>query len=83
MQEKESKHPGRKKLEDALIEVSLKGIDDMPDDGEEFELSPKCKKGINRIFREIAGEAEIPYPEADTAFERIRSDIVRKLKKKR
>ena len=35
-----------------------------------------CRR-MNRIFREQAGVREIPHPEVDTAYERIRSRIVR------
>ncbi len=35
---------------------------------------------MNRLFRERVGGTFLPYPDADNAFERVRSKIVIKLK---
>lgn len=42
------------------------------------ELSNRIKKKMNRLFREQAGIENIPHPEVDNPFERIRSKIIRK-----
>jgi len=83
MKKYEINHRGKENLKSALIEASIQDIDDIPKDTElNFEFSTKHKKRINRIFREISGIDRIPYPEVDTAFERIRSTIIRKFYKK-
>lgn len=41
------------------------------------EESVWFRRRINRVFRERGGIKEIPHPEVDTAYERIRSRIVR------
>ena len=51
-------------------------IDDKPP-----VLSKKTKRRMNKIFREIAGIQKIPYPEADTLFERVRSWFIIKFSK--
>ena len=70
---------GREKLKAALAEVSFKSIDGLAENGGEPEFGTHCKRKINRIFREEAGKKEIPYPEADTVFERLRSFMIRKI----
>ena len=44
---------------------------------ENIEPSDRYKRGINRILRERHGIKNIPYPEADNAFERIRNFFAR------
>ena len=41
------------------------------------EMSVWVRRRINRVFREQAGIKDIPHPEVDTVYERIRSHIVR------
>lgn len=41
------------------------------------EFSNDFKKKMNRVFREYAGIKEIPHPEVDNLYEKIRSGIVR------
>ena len=41
------------------------------------EYSAKAKKRFNRIFREVVGSSNIPYPEVDNYYERIRSFFIR------
>ena len=43
------------------------------------EISIHGKRKINRLFREIVGSSKIPHPEVDNNYERIRSNIMRKL----
>lgn len=63
-------------------------MDDQKPDME--ELSVWFRRRMNRVFREQAGIKDIPHPEVDTVYERIRSRIVRivlvvinRIKKKR
>ncbi len=42
----------------------------------EPEYSDRHKRKMNRIFREVAHCAKIPYPEADNFFERFRSNVI-------
>lgn len=47
---------------------------------EEVEASDSSvwfRRRMNRVFRERGGIKNIPHPEVDTAYERIRSWIVR------
>ena len=41
------------------------------------ELSVRARKKLNRMFREIVGSSNIPHPEVDNYYERIRSFFVR------
>ena len=41
------------------------------------ELSVWFRRRMNRVFREQGGIKDIPHPEVDTVYERIRSRIVR------
>ena len=41
------------------------------------EFSENFKLKMNRVFREQAGIKNIPHPEVDNLYERIRSSIVR------
>ena len=41
------------------------------------EFSDKFKIRMNRIFREQAGIKNIPHPEVDNLYERVRSGIIR------
>ena len=41
------------------------------------ELSVWFRRRMNRVFREQGGIKDIPHPEVDTFYERIRSRIVR------
>ncbi len=43
------------------------------------KLSVKARKRLNRMFREIIGSSNIPHPEVDNCYERIRSYLVRKI----
>lgn len=43
---------------------------------EETTFSNNFKKKMNRLFREQVGIKEIPHPEVDTLFEKIRSSII-------
>lgn len=44
------------------------------------EISVRAKKRMNRMFREFIGSSNIPYPEVDNCYERIRSNIIFKMK---
>lgn len=46
---------------------------------EAVEFSDALKKRMNRLFREKAGISNIPHPEVDNIYERVRSKIVRLL----
>ncbi len=50
---------------------------------EEIVYSKKHKRKMNRINRETIGRTKAIYPEVDNAFERLRSEILRKIKKYR
>ena len=41
------------------------------------EFSDRFKIRMNRIFREQAGIKNVPHPEVDNLYERIRSGIIR------
>ena len=41
------------------------------------EFSDRFKIRMNRIFREQAGIKNIPHPEVDNLYERVRSGIIR------
>ena len=41
------------------------------------ELSDRFKKRMNRLFREQCGIKDIPHPEVDNLYERIRSGFIR------
>lgn len=41
------------------------------------EFSDRFKLKMNRVFREQAGIKNIPHPEVDNLYERIRSSIIR------
>ena len=43
---------------------------------ENITFSRRHKIRMNRIFRERFGSSNLPYPEVDNLFERIRSKIV-------
>ena len=40
-----------------------------------FELSKRFKRKMNRFFREEVGTENIPHPEVDNLWERLRSKI--------
>lgn len=40
------------------------------------EFSDRFKIRMNRIFREQAGIKNIPHPEVDNLYERVRSGII-------
>ncbi len=44
-------------------------------DGNSHKFSKKYKIRMNRIFREKVKSNNIPYPEVDNCFQRIRSQI--------
>ena len=41
------------------------------------EFSDRFKRRMNRVFREQAGIKNIPHPEVDNLYERVRSGIIR------
>lgn len=41
------------------------------------EFSDRFKIRMNRVFREQAGIKNIPHPEVDNLYERVRSRIIR------
>ncbi|MBE6811075.1 MAG: hypothetical protein E7521_08495 [Ruminococcaceae bacterium] len=41
------------------------------------EFSDRFKKKMNRLFREQVGSNQIPHPEVDNNYEKIRSKIIR------
>lgn len=44
------------------------------------EISVRAKKRLNRMFREVVGSSNIPHPDVDNCYERIRSNIIFKIK---
>ena len=44
------------------------------------EISTRGRKNLNRFFREIVGSSNIPHPEVDNSYERMRSFFARKIK---
>lgn len=56
------------------------------DDDKNIITSKKHKIKMNRIFREEVGSENIPFPEVDSLFEKIRSrmvQIINKFKKQK
>lgn len=51
------------------------------DDDKNIIISKKHKIKMNRIFREEVGSENIPFPEVDSLFEKIRSRMVRVINK--
>ena len=51
------------------------------DDDKNIITSKKHKIKMNRIFREEVGSENIPFPEVDSLFEKIRSRMVRVINK--
>lgn len=41
------------------------------------EFSDRFKTRMNRVFREQAGIKNIPHPEVDNLYKRVRSSIIR------
>jgi hypothetical protein len=71
---------GLEKLKAAFIEcnrIECEKVEEKLRSAENIEPSDRYKRGINRILRERHGIKNIPYPEADNAFERIRSFFAR------
>ena len=52
------------------------------DTSEKITCSHRHKIRMNRLFRERVGGTFLPFPEADNAFERLRSKIVVTFSKK-
>ncbi len=69
-------------LKQALEEVAKKEAEEFEniDTSEEITYSRRHKIRMNRLFRERVGGTFLPFPEADNAFERLRSKIVIKFK---
>ena len=44
---------------------------------DEFQVSRRHKRKMNRIFRDIAKTRWVPYPEADNIFEKFRAMMLR------
>ena len=65
-------------LKSAFWEAAEQEIKELEEMGEDLQmdLDDRRKRKINRLFRELVGSKQIPHPEADTAFERIRSSLV-------
>lgn len=72
-------------LKQALEEVAKKEAEEFEniDTSEEITYSRRHKIRMNRLFRERVGGTFLPFPEADNAFERLRSKIVVKFNKKK
>ena len=51
------------------------------DDDKNIITSKKHKIKMNRIFREEVGSENIPFPEVDSPFEKIRSRVVQIINK--
>ena len=67
----------KKALEEAL---ELKMRNEKNEDVEIFSPSQRHKIRMNRLFRERVNGSFLPFPEADNFRERIRSELVIKLK---
>lgn len=46
------------------------------------EYSTNHRKQINKIFKEIIGSSEIPYPEVEELCDKRKSDIVKEIEVK-
>ncbi len=46
------------------------------DNSEPMNISIRSKRRLNRLFRERVRGNYLPFPEADNAFERVRSYVV-------
>ena len=68
-----------KKILDKLNEDLDNKLESIPH--EKIEVSKRHKIKMNRIFREVAGCPDIPFPEVDNIFERIRGKIFYMLNK--
>ena len=66
-------------LKSAFREAAEQDIKELEAAGEtlQIRLSDRHKRKMNRLFRERVGSKQIPHPEVDTAFERIRSTAIR------
>ena len=78
--DEEKAQRGLEKLKAAFIEcnrIEYEKTKKELSSAENIEPSDRYKRGINRIFRVRHGIKDIPYPEADNAFERTRSFFAR------
>lgn len=64
----------------ACDELSRKdsGIFEAIETKDYYDLSPKLKHRMNRLFRVHVGGNTIPHPEVDNWFERLRAKIIKK-----
>lgn len=62
------------------IEMKQREFEKEIDNTETAECSTRHKKRMNRIIRERVGGTNLPFPEVDNAWERIRSKLVVKFK---
>ena len=69
--------PNIKSMEILMLE-NVENYNSLP----EPEYSVKHRKRINRLFREVVGSPNIPYPEVDNCFELTRSKIIFDFKSK-
>ena len=69
--------PNIKSMEILMLE-NIENYNSLP----EPEYSVKHRKRINRLFREVVGSQNIPYPEVDNWFELTRSKIIFDFKSK-
>lgn len=69
----------KRSLSEAM-DIKLQKIEEENADIEVPSCRKRYKIRMNRLFRERAGGAFLPFPEADSLFERMRSKIIIKLK---
>ena len=70
-------------LKRALSEVMETRIRKIEEETKDMDLPPHSRRHkirMNRLFRERVGSSNLPFPEVDNIYERIRSKIVIKLK---
>ena len=73
----------RELLAQALLESLSSKVDKISEEAKDSpisKLSKKDKRRMNRLFRERVDSGFLPYPEADTTYERIRSKLIVTLK---
>ncbi len=63
------------KLKIIIINEENKDYESLP----KPQLSVRARKNLNRMFREVVGSSNIPYPDVDNSYEIMRSFIVRKI----
>ena len=69
-----------KKALSEVITAKINEIDEKTENKESPSSSKRHKIRMNRIFRERIGGSFLPFPEEDNLYEKLRSNLVIKLK---